>query len=111
VDEVRPDRVYDSELHSEILVFLNQGRFLPLKWALIWGFIQGTLPLQVVCLNAVGVNNATERELVIVILHSTLLNTLKKSFLILFKGSFLFYGVLSPYTWHPREAIGVISIV
>jgi len=76
VDEVRPDRVYDSELHSEILVFLNQGGFIPLKWALIGGFIQGTLPLQIVSLDAVGVNNATERELVIVILHSTLLNTL-----------------------------------
>ena len=76
MDEVRPDRVYDSELHSEILVFLNQGGFIPLKWALVGGFIQGTLPLQVVCLDAVRVYHTAERELVIVILHSTLLNTL-----------------------------------
>ena len=74
--EVRPDRVYDSELHSEILVFLNQGRFIPLKWALVRSFIQGTLSLQIVSLDAVGVYHTTERELVIVILHSSLLNTL-----------------------------------
>ena len=110
VNKIRSNGVNDSKFHCEILIFLNQGGFISFQGTFIRGFIQGTLSLEVVGLDAIWFHPA-KRKLVVGIFHRSFFNALKQSFLVFFKSSLFFDWVLSTNSRHSRETICIICII